>query len=129
MKKLLATCLILTIGFTAATAQRQGGGGERMIQMYKDSLNLTDKQFDSVKAIVKDYQSQRREIMMDQEMSREDKMAKSKPITEARNSRLKNVLTADQYAKFQDMEKKMMERMRQGGGGMRGAGGPPPAND
>jgi protein tyrosine phosphatase len=81
--------------------------------MYKDSLNLTDVQVDSVKAILKDIQPLQREIAMNQEMSRQDKALALKEVNEQRNARLKAVLTKEQFEKLKDMEQRRREQMRE----------------
>lgn len=118
MKKiffLLLACFSLGL---AAQAQQPGGGRgqnpEAMKQMLKDSLQLNDKQLDSVVAIMQEFQPKQREIFSNQDMSREEKMVKMKELGDARNARLKSVLTNEQYKKYQEMEERRRQRM--GGG-------------
>jgi len=87
-----------------------------MIQQYKDSLNLTDVQVDSVKAILKELLPKQMELRQNQDMSREERFARMKEINEERNTRLKAVFTDEQFKKFQEMEERRRQRMQQGGG-------------
>jgi predicted transglutaminase-like cysteine proteinase len=100
-------------GDTAAMRQRQ----EAMIQKLTTDLKLTPVQVDSLKTISSDMQGKRREIFMDQSMSREDKMAKMAPLNEAANKRIQAVLGADLYKKYQDWMEQ--NRPQRGGGGGR----------
>jgi hypothetical protein len=118
MKKLFFLLFtFLTIG---AVANAQGGRGgqspEAIAQGMKDSLQLSDKQVDSVKAIYQEFMPKQREIFMNQEMSREDKMAKLQEFSTALNARLKGVLSEEQYKKFLEMSERRRQRMQQGGG-------------
>jgi hypothetical protein len=116
MKKilfLLFACLSIGV---ISNAQGRGQNPEAMKQMLRDSLQLSDKQVDSVAAILQEFQPKQREIFSNQDMSREDKMAKMKELNEERNARLKGVLTVDQFKKFQEMEERRRQRMAQGGG-------------
>jgi uncharacterized tellurite resistance protein B-like protein len=116
MKKiffLLFACLSIGV---VASAQGRGQNPEAMKQMLKDSLQLSDKQLDSVVTILQEFQPKQREIMMNQDMSREDKMAKVKELNDARNARLKGILTEEQFKKYQEMEERRRQRMQQGGG-------------
>ena len=122
MKKMLAglTVLILSVCAVSANAQNGGGGGqERMRQMYKDSLQLTDVQIDSVTAVQQDLRPQMRAIFQDQSMSQDDKAAKLKALNDQAAARESKFLSADQLAKLQAMQERMRARMRnrQGGGG------------
>jgi len=100
---------------TAAMRQRQ----EQMMQKMQTDLALTSVQMDSLHAIQKDFQPQMRDIMMDQSMSREDKMAKMAPIREQQNKRIQAALGDDLYKKYQDWMQ--ANRPQRGGGG--GGGG------
>ncbi|MFL9485687.1 hypothetical protein ACI6Q2_23090 [Chitinophagaceae bacterium LWZ2-11] len=122
MKKLLVFTVVAVLGSCSMLMAQQGnrgGGVERQVQMYKDSLNLTAPQADSVKSILETFQPQQREIMMDQSMDRDAKMAKMKDLATQRNARLSKVLSADQIKKMQDMEERQRQQrmQRQGGGG------------
>lgn len=119
MKRILPLLLLFAMCATVVNAQREGGRGqnlETMKQVYKDSLQLTDVQLDSVTVITKEFLPKQREIMMNQDMSREDKFAAMKVVNEERNKRLKAVLSDDQFKKLQEMEQRRRQQRFQGGG-------------
>lgn len=121
MKKLLLV-LTMAVCFAGAAMAQPGGRGqnpEAMVQALKDSLQLSDKQVDSVKAIIQEFMPKQREIFMNQDLDREGKMAALKQINDQRNARFKAVLTEEQYKKYQDMEERRRQRMAAG----RGPGG------
>ncbi|TDW97399.1 hypothetical protein [Dinghuibacter silviterrae] len=128
MKKIIAalSVLILSVCALTASAQNGGGGGDRMAQyrqMLKDSVQLSDTQIDSVMAIRQEMRPQMRDIFQDQSLSQDDKMAKMKALNQQADARYAKFLTADQIAKLDAMQQRMMGRMRQrqqgGGGGNR----------
>ncbi|WP_153795726.1 hypothetical protein [Foetidibacter luteolus] len=119
MKKILFFLAVaLTVGFYAQAQNPQHGERmrEMMKQRLKDSLQLSDAQSDSVAVILQEFQPQQRDIMRDQGLSREDKMAKLGELRTARKAKLKAVLSDEQIEKYEAMEERMREQMRQGGG-------------
>jgi len=88
--------------------------------MIAQRLNLTDDQKPKVKEILGSQREQMRDLWQNQDMSRDDRMAKMKSIREDADAKLKAVLTADQFEQWQKME----SRMR--GPRNRPPGGPPP---
>lgn len=127
MKKILALLVITLSVYSLANAQ--GGGGQRgerfreaMKQRLKDSLQLSDTKADSVIAVLQEFQPKQREIFMDQSLSQDDKMTKIKDLNTQRKEKLKTVLTDDQITKYEAMEQRIREQMRQGGGRRPGGG-------
>lgn len=125
MQKLIVLFAAILICGASAFAQpgggNRGGGGQRLMEMFqqmKDSLQLTSAQEDSVKAIYMENAPKQREIMQNQDLSREQKREAMRAVTEARNKRLKAVLSEDQMKKFLEMEERRRNRM----GGGRGQG-------
>jgi hypothetical protein len=127
-KKTIACATLIIALFTASSAFAQGGGMrdtaamrqamEARLTKMKTDLNLTQVQADSMKAITMDLQAKRRAIFMDpanQDMSREDRMAKMQPLMDAANTRIQAVLGADLYKKYQDWQE--ANRPQRGGGG------------
>ena len=99
---------------TAAMRQRM----EARIAKAKTDLSLTQVQADSLKAITMEFGAKRRDMFMDpanQGMSREDRMAKMQPLTDAMNARLQAALGADMFKKYQDWMQ--ANRPQRGGGG------------
>jgi hypothetical protein len=118
MKKLVFCLVIALAAFATSSFAQQGGGAERMKQMLKDSLQLTDVQIDSVMAVRQQFQPQMRDIFMDQSMSQEDKRAKLADLNTQMKARYKAFLSDDQIAKLDAMQQRMRAaRMRNGGGG------------
>ena len=130
MSKRIITCATLIIAlFTTSSVFAQGGGMrgdtaamrqamEARLAKMKTDLNLTQVQADSIKAITMEFSAKRRAIFMDpanQGMSREDRMAKMQPLTDAMNARIQAVLGADLYKKYQDWQE--ANRPQRPGGG------------
>jgi hypothetical protein len=128
-KKVFASATLIIALFTASSAFAQGGGMrgdtaamrqamEARLAKMKTDLNLTQVQADSIKAITMEFQAKRRAIFTDpanQDLSREDRMAKMQPIMDAQNARIQAVLGADLYKKYQDWQE--ANRPQRGGGG------------
>lgn len=124
MKKVIALAAIV-FGCSMTTAMAQQGGGQTPEQRYaamKDrlkSLNLTDAQADSAVAVFSDRAlTQAVYAGADfRNMSDEDRTAKGKQLSEARQKRLEKSMPAE-------TAKKVIETLsqRQGGGGRPGGG-------
>lgn len=129
MKKFIAG-LVIVISLVSGSAYAQGGGQRgggdpaqrkaRTVQMLKDSLQLSDDKANKVADIQEEFGPKRREIMMDQSADRDAKMAKMKELQDEMGKKVKTVLTADEYTKYEALQKNMMMR---GGGGRRPGGG------
>ena len=130
MSKRIIICATLIIAlFTTSSVFAQGGGMrgdtaamrqamEARLAKMKTDLHLTQVQADSIKAITMEFSAKRRAIFMDpanQGMSREDRMAKMQPLTDAMNARIQAVLGADLYKKYQDWQE--ANRPQRPGGG------------
>jgi Spy/CpxP family protein refolding chaperone len=92
------------------------------LDLIAQRLNLTDDQKPKVKAILDDQRQQMRDLWQNQNLSREDRMSQMKSISEATDAKLKAVLTADQFAQWQQI------RPRMGGPRFAPPGGLPPHN-
>ncbi len=101
-------------------------GGMKRPDFAKE-LNLTEDQKPKFEAIVKESMQKRRELRSDTALTPEEKRTKAKAIQEDAAKQLKELLTAEQFAKWE----KMTAGIRRNGppGGGPGAGGPPPAGD
>lgn len=140
MKKLIfaAFALIFSVGMFAQQPQR----GERrefkpeematrQAEHMKAELSLDDEQYKSVYTLfLKRNEEMKKEFANRQEgqqVDREARRAEMIKKQEAMNAELKKILTAEQYTKYQEMQKKEQERRRQGGpqGGPRGPQGGP----
>ncbi len=127
-KKIIVACATLLIAlFAVSSTYAQGGRmdtaamrqrSEARIAKAKDDLKLTSVQADSLKAITNEFSAKRMQMFTDpamQGMSREDRQAKMAPMMEAQNARIKAVLGADLFAKYQEWEQ--ANRPQRGGGG------------
>ena len=116
-------------GDTTPAPRAPGGRRGAGLQGILDKLDLTDAQKDKVKPIIADVTEKMGALRGDTSLSREDRMAKIKEINDAADAKLKDILTADQYTKFQDLRKQMGGgRRRQQGGDAAPAAPAPPKN-
>jgi Spy/CpxP family protein refolding chaperone len=83
-------------------------------------LDLSDDQKTKVKAALEEQQSKMKALREDASLSQEDKRAKAKELRESFIEKMKEILTPEQFEKWQKI---MQHRTRPG------AGGPPPAGD
>ena len=101
----------------------QPGGGMRgrgpTVEQLTKALDLTDDQKPKGKAALDDRDQKIKDLRSDASLTSEDRRAKMKTIREDMTATMKEILTADQFAKWQ----KMMPGRRPGGG----AGAPPAA--
>ena len=89
---------------------------------------MTDAQKPQVKAALDEQMQKMGELRKDPDfagLSREDKMTKMKPIRDAFVAKMKNILTPDQFAKFEKMGPGMRNRPPGDGAGATPAATPP----
>ena len=122
MKRIFILTCLLTFAFMISAQDGQRRGGFQMTpeqreanyeQMKKD-LNLNDKQFAEFKKVSEEYQTKMREA---REKAGGDRDKMREPMTKLReeqNNKLKTVLTADQFKKYEEIQ---AQRMQRGGGG------------
>lgn len=111
-------------------------GGERMggrrgpmspdaeLKRLTEQLNLTQDQQDKIKPILEDQQKQMQDLRNDTSVEGQDRFAKMREIRKSHMDQIRGILTSDQQTKFDEMQKRMMERGRRGPG--EGGGNPPP---
>ena len=104
-----------------------GGGGpeqqQRQLERMTQELSLTPDQVTSIKAIQDDGRKQGMAVREDESIAGPDKRTKMMAITEASQTKIKAVLTADQKVKYDAMMEKMKE---QRGRRQEGSAPPPP---
>ena len=110
-KTLALTALVAGSLFAGSTLQAQdstntppngpGMHGRPNVDQIAKELSLTDDQKAKVKAVLEDTQKQMRSLREDTSLSQDDKRTKGKEIREAMQAKMKEILTADQYAKWQ----------------------------
>lgn len=97
---------------TPQGAHARGMRGDRTAMLTKQ-LNLTADQQTQVKAIDDDTRSQMMAIRNDTSMSKADKRSKMMDLHKSSNDKIRAVLTDDQKTKFDAMQAKMQERMKE----------------
>lgn len=140
MKKLIFAAFALIFSVSMFAQQPQRGDrrefkpeemATRQAEHMKQELALDDEQYQSVYALfLKRNEEMKKQFANRQEgqqVDREARRAEMIKKQEAMNAELKKILTAEQYTKYQEMQKKEQERRRQGGpqGGPRGPQGGP----
>lgn len=83
------------------------GGRGAGLQGILDKLDLTDAQKEKIKPILADMREKMQALRGDTSLSREDRMAKMKEINDAISAKLKDILTPDQFTKFEELRKQM----------------------
>ena len=91
---------------------------QRMERMTKD-LELTDDQKPKVKTVLEESQKKMQELRNDSTTSQSDRREKFTELRKDEDKKLKDILTADQYTKYE----KMRDEMRKKGGGPGGPDG------
>jgi Spy/CpxP family protein refolding chaperone len=111
------------------------GGGMRgrgpSLEQLSKALDLTDAQKPQVKAVLDDQMQKMNELRKDPDfagLSREDRMAKMKPIRDEAMAKMKDILTPDQFAKYQKMGPMGSRRNGGGGGSTNAPAATPPQN-
>jgi Spy/CpxP family protein refolding chaperone len=108
--------------------ERMGRRGPMSPQMELDrltkELNLTSDQQDKIKPILEDQQKQMQDLRNDTSVEGQDRFVKMREIRKSHMDQIRDILTSDQQTKFDEMQKRMMERRRGPGG--EGGGNPPP---
>lgn len=116
MKKLGLIMALVLLSITGVFAQKKGKGQDKRVekqaQQLKTDLDLNDDQYNKVLALLSKQPPMER---MGEGMNREEMKAKRdemKAKREAMNAEYKAILTANQYAKFQEIQKKRNEENR-----------------
>src|ERR1700719_4006541 len=91
--------------------------GRNNIQALLDKLDLTSEQKDKVKPIIADQTQKMRDLRQDTSLSQEDRRAKMKELNEGLDAKMKEVLTADQFTKYQELRKQAAAGRRGQAGG------------
>ncbi len=127
--KILTAALLLMVTATA-NAQKEGGRGmdpaqraQQQTTMMTDSLSLSAKQAEKVKAINLKYANKSKEARSNSDGDRDKMKASMETIRTEQNAELKKVLTQEQYDRWQTISSKQMKRYGPGGGGSYGPGG------
>jgi Spy/CpxP family protein refolding chaperone len=110
---------------TPPAGEHHGGPGgmhRPNAEMIAKELGLTDDQKTQIKAALEDTMAKFKALHDDTSLSADDKKAKMKEIRDANQAKMKEILTPEQFAKWQ----KHMQQHRPGGpGGEKGGDAPP----
>jgi protein CpxP len=99
------------------SSENQGAGRqnrpnvEERVNNFAKEANLSDEQKQKLKGILEQEQGKMRDLRQDTSSSREDRRSKTQDIRKDTDAKVKALLNADQYAKW--------EKMRSEGGGQR----------
>jgi periplasmic protein CpxP/Spy len=102
---------------------RGGMRGGPTIEQLTTNLSLTADQIPKVKTVLDDQKKKMTDLMQDSSLSREDRRTKMQDLRKDMSAKMKEILTDDQFAKFEKM--RPPGGRRPGGGG--GDNGAPPA--
>ncbi|WP_215226607.1 DUF4890 domain-containing protein [Echinicola shivajiensis] len=133
MKKIMFLLAILTATVLQSEAQQRQGRGEmdpekmaeRVAGHMEKELELSEDQKKEVYALFLESSKKRMEMRNQEKEEREAAREQMKADREAQQAKLKEILSEEQFAKWEEMQKKMQERMRERGGDRqrRGNGG------
>jgi periplasmic protein CpxP/Spy len=90
---------------------------DNQVKMLADQLTLTSDQQSKVRVILVDQHEQAMGLVKDNGLSREDKLAKIHSLREGTIAKVRQILTAEQKPKFDQMIQQQDERIRQEQGG------------
>jgi Spy/CpxP family protein refolding chaperone len=111
------------------------GGGMRVrvrgssIEQLTTNLSLTADQIPKVKAVLDDQRQKMGELFQNQDLSQDDRRAKMKEIRDGVVAKMKDILTPDQFEKWQKMSQRMRRPGGPGGPPQTGGNPPPPAGN
>jgi len=108
----------------AAGARPPGGRARLTFESVATQLDLSEDQKAKVRPIFADMQQKRTEVFKDASLQPADKRAKQKEIMDDTTSKLKDILTPEQFAKWQ----KLLPTGRRPAGGAGGGTNNPPQN-
>lgn len=94
-------------------AGRQGGRGqgvEQQMTRLTEQLKLTDAQKPRVKAVLDEQDKKIQELRGNTGMAPEDRRAKLQTIREDSSKKLKEILTAEQFTKYEELQRQQRGR-------------------
>lgn len=96
----------------AAKKAAHGMHGRPNLDQIAKELKLTDDQKAKLKTVLEDQQAKVKELRKDTSLSKEDKRAKAKEIRKDTQAKIKEILTPEQYKKW---EKHLRQNRKAGG--------------
>ena len=117
---IIAGCIIMCAWVVSAQNQ---GGAQRMEEMRAQwyetltkELKISTAQLDSIKKFDAEFAPKQRELFEKYRDDREKMTSERTKLTDQLNAKIKKVLTADQYKKYEELNRQRMERFRNRGG-------------
>lgn len=112
----LVACTLPAMAQDSGQGKRDGRMNiERQLERMTTQLNLTPEQKPKVKAVLEERNKKFQEKMPQlRDLPREERAEKMRPITEETNKKLKAILTADQYKKYEEMRRERGPRGEKG---------------
>jgi Spy/CpxP family protein refolding chaperone len=112
-----AACLVMGLSLSAQTTTDKKDKGQRggnPVEMMTKELGLTDKQQTELKAIFEAEKADRKQLKEDAKADREARKAEMETKRAEMDAKIKGVLTAEQYTKYQELQKNRPERSGKG---------------
>jgi periplasmic protein CpxP/Spy len=106
----LVACSNLAVAQDAGTNAAKKGKRptiEQQMERLDKELKLTDEQKPKVKAVMEEFGKKRQELFSDTSADRSAQREKMRTLTEEQNKKMKEILTADQFKKYEEMMKNM----------------------
>ena len=137
MKKIFMVACMLTFAFMISAQGGQGGGGQRQgggqgggfqqsperiaqnQERMKTELKLNDKQFADYKKIDEEMRKKQADVRQNAAGDREKMQAENLKLRTEQNEKMKKILTADQFKKYEELMAQQQQRGQGGGGGNR----------
>ena len=94
----------------------RGRGAEQQLGQLSEQLKLTDEQKTKVKTVLADERKKAQELRSDTTLSQQDLRAKRQAIMQDTGKKMKEILTADQFKKYEEWR-----QQQRGRGGANGA--------
>lgn len=121
---LLCGTLSLTTAARAAEARRPGGEraerAKERIQEIVEKLGLNESQKEKFRSVWQEQMQKMKEVFGNADLSREQKAEKMKAIREEFAPKFKEILTPEQFEKWQKMREEMREKVGERAKGRRG---------
>jgi len=123
MRRIISTTFLLVCLVVVTMAQApQGRQGrqfnpedmaKRQTEQMTEDLNLNEQQVEKVSALNKKYAEKMRDAFQNTDGNREQMREKMQTQRTEKEAELKEILTDEQFKKYQEIEKERMQRMQQ----------------
>jgi Spy/CpxP family protein refolding chaperone len=110
---LLACTSISSAQTTNAVPSRGRGSVQQRVDRMNSELNLTPDQKTKVTALFEDESKKRQELRNDTSIPREQKREKGQAMLAEQDNKLKEILTPDQYEKWQKIRQQFRPRRQE----------------